>query len=74
MLHPSNGFKQGELVRIYSEYGEVRLPVKVSEDVRKDSVLIYAGTPGVNYLTPPMKSLMGKSACYQEVKVKVERI
>ncbi len=74
MLHPSNGFTQGELVRIYSEHGEVRLPVKVSEDVRKDSVLIYAGTPGVNYLTPPMKSLMGKSACYQEVKVKVERI
>ena len=74
MLHPSLGFADGESVRIYSEHGEVKLPAKVSEDVRDDCVLIYAGTPGVNYLTPPMKSLMGKSACYQEVKVKVERI
>ncbi len=74
VLHPCFGFEDGETVRIVSEYGDVKLPVSVSEDVRRDCVLIYAGTPGVNRLTPPMKSLMGKSACYQEVKVKVERI
>ncbi len=74
MIHPSHGFADGERVRVCSEHGEVTLPVKVSDDMRSDCVLIYAGTPGVNYLTPPMKSLMGKSACYQEVKVKVERI
>ncbi len=73
-LHPKHGFKDGETARVFSEHGEVVLPVKVSEDIRKDSVLIYAGTPGVNYLTPPVKSLMGKSACYQEVKVNLERV
>ncbi|BDY12156.1 molybdopterin-dependent oxidoreductase [Hydrogenimonas cancrithermarum] len=73
-LHPSHGFKEDEKVRILSEHGEVELPVRVSEDIRSDSVLIYAGTPGVNYLTPPTKSLMGKSACYQEVKITLERV
>jgi len=52
----------------------VELPVRGSDDIRSDSVLIYAGTPGVNYLTPPIKSLMGKSACYQEVKITLERV
>ncbi len=74
VLHPSHGFEEEQRVRIVSEHGAVELPVRLSEDVRKDCVLIYAGTPGVNFLTPPMQSLMGKSACYQEVKVKVERI
>jgi anaerobic selenocysteine-containing dehydrogenase len=73
-LHPSHGFQDDEKVRIVSEYGEVELPVKVSENIRSDSVLIYAGTPGVNYLTPPIKSPMGKSACYQEVKITLERV
>ncbi|RUM45282.1 MAG: molybdopterin oxidoreductase [Hydrogenimonas sp.] len=74
LLHPELGFKEGETVRISSEYGEVELPVKLSDDLRTDSVVIYAGTPGVNRLTPPIMSLEGKNACYQEVKVTVERI
>ncbi|WP_300365539.1 molybdopterin-dependent oxidoreductase [Hydrogenimonas sp.] len=73
-LHPCHGFAEDEKVRIVSEHGSVELPVKTSDDIREDSVLIYAGTPGVNYLTPPMMSLMGKSACYQEVKVTLEKI
>jgi len=68
------GFKDGEVVKVSSEYGEIELPVKVCDDVRADSVLIYAGTPGVNRLTPHIMSLMGKNACYQEVKVTVERV
>ena len=73
-LHPRHGFSDGERVRIVSEHGEVELPVETTEDLREDCVLVYAGTPGVNYLTPPMKSLFGKSACYQEVKVTLEKI
>ncbi|MCF6201868.1 MAG: molybdopterin-dependent oxidoreductase, partial [Hydrogenimonas sp.] len=72
-LHPSHGFKEEEKVKVVSEHGEIVLPVKLTEDVREDCVLIYAGTPGVNRLTPPIKSLMGKGACYQEVKVNLER-
>jgi len=74
LLHPELGFKEGETVRISSEYGEVELPVKLSDDLRTDSVVIYAGTPGINRLTPLIMSLEGKNACYQEVKVTVERI
>jgi len=73
-LNSKLGFKDGEMVKVSSEYGEIELPVKVCNDVRADSVLIYAGTPGINRLTPPIMSLMGKSACYQEVKVTVERV
>ncbi|WP_456453099.1 molybdopterin-containing oxidoreductase family protein [Hydrogenimonas sp.] len=73
-LHPCHGFAEGERVRVVSEHGSVELPVKLTDDVREDCVLIYAGTPGVNYLTPPIKSLFGKSACYQEVKVTLEKI
>ncbi|WP_457598330.1 molybdopterin-dependent oxidoreductase [Hydrogenimonas sp.] len=73
-LHPCHGFAEGEEVRIVSEHGAVRLPVALSTDLREDCVLVYAGTPGANYLTPPMMSLMGKSACYQEVKVTLEKI
>lgn len=71
-LHPGHGFAENETVRIVSEHGEVELPVRLSEDVRTDSVLIYSGTPGINRLTPPIMSLEGKNACYQEVKVKIE--
>jgi len=73
-LHPSHGFREEERVRVVSEHGSVELPVRLTDDVREDCVLIYAGTPGVNYLTPPIKSLFGKSACYQEVKVTLEKI
>jgi anaerobic selenocysteine-containing dehydrogenase len=73
-LHPCHGFAEEERVRVVSEHGGVELPVRLTEDVREDCVLIYAGTPGVNYLTPPIKSLFGKSACYQEVKVTLEKI
>ncbi len=73
-LHPSHGYEEEEMVRVVSEFGDVTLPVRLSEDIRRDSVVIYAGTPGVNRLTPPIMSLQGKNACYQEVKVQLEKI
>ncbi len=73
-VHPAHGFREDERVRVVSEYGEVTLPVGLHEGLREDCVLIYSGTPGVNDLTPPIKSLFGKSACYQEVKVTLERV
>ena len=73
-LHPCHGFAERERIKLSSDYGEVTLPVRLSDDLRPDCVLVYAGTPGVNYLTPPIQSLEGKNACYQEVKVKLEKI
>jgi len=72
-LPPSAGFDDGEWVRIFSEHGETELEAHIDECLRDDCILIPAGTPGVNRLTPSMASEEGEGACYQEVKVKVEK-
>ena len=54
--------------------GEHHFFVKNSEEMRNDSVLIPANTIGVNFLTPNIISDEGNSACYQEVKIKIEKI
>ena len=71
-MHPECGFAEGTLLRIVSVSGEVTLPLRYDDRLRRDCVLIYAGTPGVNLLTPSVLSLEGKNACYQANKVKVE--
>jgi anaerobic selenocysteine-containing dehydrogenase len=73
-LHPSLGFNEEELVRVYSEWGEHTFHVKNNENMRVDTILIYANTIGVNFLTPAILSNEGDGACYQEVKVKLERV
>ncbi len=72
--HPSLGFEDAETVKVYSEWGEHQFEVKNSEDMRVDSVVITANATGVNFLTPSIISEEGNSACYQEVKVKLERL
>ncbi len=73
-LHPELGYSEGERVQISSEYGEHEFTVKHNEDLRLDCVLITNNTEGVNYLTPSILSEEGDNACYQEVKVEIERI
>ncbi len=73
-LHPSLGFLDEQEVQVASEIGGVVLPVKNSEDVRSDCVLIYSGTPGVNNLTPDYHSYEGKSAAFQDLKVTVKSL
>ncbi len=73
-VHPSLGFLEDEVVKIQSEVGSVELAIKHDERLRNDCVLIYSGTPGVNNLTPNYHSYEGKSAVYQDVKVKILRI
>ena len=73
-IHPNNGFRDAEEVIVYSDYGETKLKVKNSTDVREDTIMIYAGTIGVNRLTPSIISEEGESACFQEVKVKIKKI
>jgi hypothetical protein len=48
--------------------------VKHDETMREDSVIITANAKGVNFLTPSIISDEGDSACYQEVKVKIEAL
>ncbi len=73
-IPPSAGFRDGEIVRVFNEWGELELPIKVDERLRDDSILIYAGTKGVNKLTPSILSQEGENACFGEVKVKIEPV
>ncbi len=73
-LHPELGYREGERVKISSEHGEHEFSVKLNEDLRLDCVVITSNTVGLNYLTPAILSEEGENACYQEVKVEIERI
>ncbi len=73
-MHPASGFVEGEEVCVSSEYGEHTFQVTLSEDIKPNCVLISNNTVGVNFLTPSMLSDEGENACYQEVKVMVERV
>ncbi len=72
IIHPNCGFKDNEIILVSSEYGELKLFVKCSEDIREDSVLISSNCTGVNILTPDIISEEGDNACYQEVMVKID--
>ena len=72
-MNSSLGFKEDEKVKVFSEFGEQVFIVTIDEDMRDDTVLITANATGVNFLTPSIISDEGDSACYQEVKVKVEK-
>ena len=73
-LHPSLGYKDNDEVIIYNDIGEVRLKVKNDDRLRSDCVLIYAGTPGINNLTPSYHSYLGKTAVYHDKKVKIKKV
>jgi len=68
------GFLDGEEVEVSSDFGKYNFIVKVDYRLRDDCVLIYSGTPGVNYLTPSFLSLEGEGACYQEARVSLKRV
>ena len=73
-LHPLLGYKDREKVQVSSSYGSCIFEVQCSEDLRDDIALIHSNTVGVNFLTPSILSDEGECACYQEVKVTIERI
>ncbi|HIP46092.1 MAG TPA: molybdopterin oxidoreductase [Campylobacterales bacterium] len=73
-LPPSAGFSDGDRVRCSSKYGAFEFEVKVDDTLRDDSLLIYSGTHGVNYLTPDKLSEEGDSAVFQDVKVQVDGV
>ena len=68
-IHSQLGFREDENVNVSSLNGSVLLKVKYNDDLRKDCVLIYSGTPNLNNLTTCEHSSDGKSAIYQENRV-----
>ncbi len=73
-LNASLGFKNEEIVKISSKYGCIKLKVKICNDIRDDSILIYSGTNEVNKLTTSKHSYDGKCAIFQEEKVILSKI
>lgn len=73
-LHKEAGFLENQEVQISSQSGNIVLKVKIDATIRKDCVLLYSGTPGVNMLTSSKHSLDGKNAIYQENKVEVKAV
>lgn len=73
-IHHNLGIQSGEEIIAYSKWGEHKFIVKNSYSIREDTVVIYANSIGVNYLTPVIISDEGNSACYQEVKIKLKRV
>ncbi|SFV52283.1 Anaerobic dehydrogenases, typically selenocysteine-containing [hydrothermal vent metagenome] len=74
ILNPALGYDDGDSVLVSSPHGSFTFVVKNSIDTREDSIVIRANTIGVNYLTPSIISEEGEGACYQEVKVTIERV
>ncbi|HIP14392.1 MAG TPA: molybdopterin oxidoreductase [Sulfurimonas autotrophica] len=72
-IHSCHGYKDEEEIQITSKNGSVILAVKNDDRVRPDTLLIYSGTPGVNNLTPSVRSYEGKSAVFQENKVTITK-
>ena len=74
ILNPTLGYKVGDKVKLETEFGALVLEVILSEDIRENCVVISNNTIGINKLTPSLVSNEGKSACYQEVKITVEKV
>jgi len=73
-IHSDSGYSEGEKVRLISKDGALELEVKLNDDIRSNCIVVTNNTPNINLLTPSLVSEEGESACYQEVKVEIERI
>jgi len=72
-LHSDLGYEENQSITISSTVGTVSLNVRYNDDLRKDCILIYSGTPGVNNLTSSKHSLEGKSAIFQQERVTLSK-
>lgn len=73
-IHSTHGYEQGERLNVTSDTGSIVLEVQLNDDLRQDSVLIYASTPQLNYLTPAILSEEGDNACFQELKISLSKV
>jgi anaerobic selenocysteine-containing dehydrogenase len=84
-MHPQDaeprGLRSGDTVRIWNDLGEVRVPVRVSPDVRPGVVFLpkglwsrhtLSGTTS-NALSPDTFTDLGGGACFNDARVQVER-
>lgn len=70
-IHSSLGYKENQLLTFTSKNGSLEIKVKHNNNLRKDCILIYSGTLGVNNLTSSRHSYEGECAIFQENKIKI---
>lgn len=73
-IHPECGYSKGEKILLCSDFGELELEVMLNEELRTNCVVVTNNTLGLNILTPSIVSDEGDNACYQEVKVTINRV
>ncbi len=85
-MHPGDagprGIRTGDTVRIWNDLGEVRVPARVSANVRSGVVFLpkglwskhtLSGTTS-NALSPDTFTDLGGGACFNDARVQVERV
>ena len=73
-IHPDLGYDIGDKVRLSSDFGTVDLEVAHNMGLQRNALIVTSNTLGLNNLTPSMISEEGENACYQEIKVTIEKI
>lgn len=73
-IHPESGYMEGEKVLLGSEFGALELEVVLNGDLLTNCVVVTNNTLGLNILTPSIISEKGENACYQEVKITIEKV
>lgn len=71
-LHPSTAYSNNQEVILSSKYGKAKFCLRLSEDVKIDCILIYAGNVNGNYLTPALSDEVASSAIFQEVLITID--
>lgn len=70
-VNPSLGFNNDDEVLLKSEFGETKIKIKNSDDIKENCVLAYSGNKYANYVTP-LTDQEADSAIFQEVLVEIE--
>jgi anaerobic selenocysteine-containing dehydrogenase len=85
-MHPADahtrGLREGELVRMWNDLGEVRLPLRVTDTIRPGVVCSFKGAwlrtsdngQTVSALAPATKADLCEGACYNDARVEVQRM
>ena len=82
-VHPGNlsvsNLQNGDVVELKSRVGSMQVKIKLDENQRKDTVLLYRGGWlkkgwGPNLITEPLMSREGGGAAYYSTKVKIVRL
>ena len=71
-LHSSTNFKNDDIVRISSKYGNANFIVKIDDNIKSNCAFFFTGNKYANYLTPALEDEISNSAMYQEVLVQIE--